>query len=642
MSSPSENNKEKISSLMSGFSKLGFNSDSKIDKEELINYLNSRSSNGKFDQVISEIFFQALSIDDSSSIPIKDFISGYLQFEEDIITNAKNLNLKLIKEKEKYESLLKNSDNNKESYENAKILGEITEIDIKNKLKGIEEIIITAIFNDKKEEFRFKLGEESNEEMERRKFEFTPTSRQDEFKLVIQGVNPKKKVFDIAKKVFPLKDVKNTEKYLVKIFAPEDKDNEKISAHIIAKITLIWNNLNYEQQKNKLESRIKKLEIACKNAEEYWLKVIEIYQIPNLGKGKDSLFNKMFPNGIETSLAEYSRKVSAVQDYDNQPRDKDEEDEDESNMVGLGYYKNELKCEKRTVNNLQKGYINNINNAGEVNNANITNDGNLNEYPVNSMINTGELVNSNINQQNEIYGSTNYEGLNQQGTNEAIYESDVKTIPIIIGQSEISNLQSSGGLDYDTNNLIQQSVTQENIYENGGYTQNEGYTQGTQIDTYGQINQTDNYSQLNADQNYATTNLSLTYSQSYADQNYDTTNQLLNYSQIAPYQTKTYQARHRRYDYENPQSDIQINSIEPYQRTTYAPNYSQQLSQIQSDYSFTPITTTYRKSSYSTISPLYNSQIINSSNLYTRRYYHATTSFTHSAYYRKKNGEEEN
>ena len=209
----------------------------------------------------------------------------------------------------------------------------------------------------------------------------------------------------------------------------------------------------------------------------------------------------------------------------------------------------------------------------------------------------------------------------------------MKTIPIIIGQSEISNLQSSGGLDYDNNNLIQQSVTQENIYENGGYTQNEGYTQGTQIDTYGQINQTDNYSQLNADQNYATTNLSLTYSQSYADQNYDTTNQLLNYSQIAPYQTKTYQARHRRYDYENPQSDIQFNSIEPYQRTTYAPNYSQQLSQIQSDYSFTPITTTYRKSSYSTISPLYNSQIINSSNLYTRRYYHATTSFTHSEYY---------
>ena len=228
MSSPSENNKEKISSLMSGFSKLGFNSDSKIDKEELINYLNSRSSNGKFDQVISDKFFQALSIDDSSSIPIKDFISGYLQFEEDIITNAKNLNLKLINEKEKYESLLKNSDNNKESYENAKILGEITEIDIKNKLKGIEEIIITAIFNDKKEEFRFKLGEESNEEMEHKKFEFTPTSRQDEFKLVIQGVNQKNKVFDIAKKVFPLKDVQKTEKYLVKIFAPEDKDNEKI------------------------------------------------------------------------------------------------------------------------------------------------------------------------------------------------------------------------------------------------------------------------------------------------------------------------------------------------------------------------------------------------------------------------------
>ena len=81
MSETIENEKQKISSLISSLSKLGFKSDDKIGKAELIKYLDSRSCDGKFDQVISDKLFQVLSLDDSSSIPVKDFVSGFLQFE---------------------------------------------------------------------------------------------------------------------------------------------------------------------------------------------------------------------------------------------------------------------------------------------------------------------------------------------------------------------------------------------------------------------------------------------------------------------------------------------------------------------------------------------------------------------------------
>ena len=78
MSETLENEKEKISSLISSLSKLGYKSNSKIGKVELILYLDSRSIYGKFDQVILDKLLQFLSLDESSSIPVKVFISGYL------------------------------------------------------------------------------------------------------------------------------------------------------------------------------------------------------------------------------------------------------------------------------------------------------------------------------------------------------------------------------------------------------------------------------------------------------------------------------------------------------------------------------------------------------------------------------------
>ena len=87
--------------------------------------------------------------------------------------------------------------------------------------------------------------------------------------------------------------------------------------------------------KEKAQLKIKKLEIACKKVEDYYRKVIEIYNIPSLLKGKGYLFNKFFQKGMASSSLVGSSAMfsNQDQDYDNQPRDKDEYDEENFRVV---------------------------------------------------------------------------------------------------------------------------------------------------------------------------------------------------------------------------------------------------------------------------------------------------------------------
>ena len=303
MSSSSENKTAKIESLYLGFSESGINS--KATKEELIKYLDMHSKAGKFDPIISEKLFQVLGITSNSSTSLEDFISGFIQFEEDIKKNTEELNIKLSEEKEIYEKIIKDitlKENSNDTCENARVYGEITDIDIKKKLKGIKEILLKIIFNDKNKEFHFKLGEEkeniTEKDKEINKFEFKPTSRKDRLEFIMQGINNKNEFFDIGSKIFALNEVKNSEQYLIQIIIPEIDDENKIAAYINAKIILFWNNENYEELKRKQEIKIKKLKLALDKAEEYLKKIREIYG--DLTKSKININEKMNSNKKKT------------------------------------------------------------------------------------------------------------------------------------------------------------------------------------------------------------------------------------------------------------------------------------------------------------------------------------------------------
>ena len=285
MSEPYEIKKAKIDSLVVNFTNLGYKSSNRIGQTELLQFLNKRTSYGLFDTTLAEKLFQILNLDHMSTMFVEDFINGFLQFEEDIRRNAEIFNVKLNQEQEIYNKLVeqcrryKSEKLNAEGLcENAKVYGEITDIDVKKKLEGIKEIIIKVVYNDKSEELHFKIGDINSSEMLSQSFGFKPTSRKDHFEFIMKGVNDRNQVFDIGSKVFPLTEVNSYEEYIVQIVVPEIDNEEEIAAYIHAKIVIYWSDYKfYERQKKKAESRLKKLTNATSKANEYLKLVREIY-----------------------------------------------------------------------------------------------------------------------------------------------------------------------------------------------------------------------------------------------------------------------------------------------------------------------------------------------------------------------------
>jgi hypothetical protein len=285
MSESYEIKKAKIDSLVMGFTSDGYKSNNRIGQNELLQFLNKRASNNLFDTALSDKLFQVLSLDNTSTISVEDFINGFLQFEEDIRRNAELYNMKLNQEEEIYANLCeqcrryKTEKLNEEGLcENAKVYGEITDIDIKRKLEGIKEIILKMIYNEESEEMHFRIGDINSNEMLNKSFAFKPTSRRDHFEFIMKGVNDRNQIFDIGSKVFPLTEVNSHEEYLVQIEVPEIDNEEQVAAYIHAKIVLYWSDYKfYEKQKRKAESRLKKLVNAMNKAVDYLRKLREIY-----------------------------------------------------------------------------------------------------------------------------------------------------------------------------------------------------------------------------------------------------------------------------------------------------------------------------------------------------------------------------
>ena len=284
MSEPLELKKAKIDSLVREFTNAGYKSINRIGQSELLEFLSKHTSSGHFDTILSDKLFQVLSLDHMSTMLVEDFINGFLQFEEDIRRNTELYHIKLNQEQEIYNRLCEQCRIYREEKlnaeglcENAKVFGEITDINVKKKLEGIKEIIIKVVYNDKSEELHFKIGVSSNE-MLNKSFAFKPTSRKDHFEFIMKGVNDRNQVFDIGSKVFPLNEVNSHEEYMVEIVVPEIDNEDEIAAFIHAKIVLYFSDYKYyERQRRKSESRLKKLITATNRANEYLKHVREVY-----------------------------------------------------------------------------------------------------------------------------------------------------------------------------------------------------------------------------------------------------------------------------------------------------------------------------------------------------------------------------
>ena len=285
MSEPYEIKKAKINSLVTSFCSSGYKLNSKIGQPDLLQFLIKRTSSGFLDPGLSDKLFEVLNFDENSMISIEDFINGFLLFDEDLVKNAESLKLRLNQEQQLYQNLVeqcklyKTEKLNEEGLcENAKVSGEITDVDIQKKLEGIKEIIIKVIYNNENEELHFKIGDNQGINMIKKGFEFKPTSRKDHFEFIMQGVNEKNQVFDIGSKVFPFTDINSHEEYIVQIIVPEIDNDEEVAAFIKAKIILYWSDYKYyERLRKKAERKIKKISAAMNKANQYLNYIKEIY-----------------------------------------------------------------------------------------------------------------------------------------------------------------------------------------------------------------------------------------------------------------------------------------------------------------------------------------------------------------------------
>ena len=525
--------KAKIDSLVAGFFKTGYKSTSNINQSELIQFLNRRSSSGKFDPIISGKLFEVLSLDAMSTITVEEFINGFLQFEEEIQKNAEDFSIKLSKEEEIFSQIENDFKKYKESLtadglcEKAKVSGEITEIDIQKKLEGIKEIIIKIIYNEKNEELHFKMGDISSNELEHKTFEFKPTSRKDHFEFIMKGINDRNQEFDIGKKIFDLSDINSHEEYLVQIVVPEIDNEEIIAAFIKAKIVVFWSDYKkYEKQKKKAENKLKKLTIAKNKAEEYLKKIREIYG--DLVKKQPDLivdFNNeklMQRKGAKLNVNfNNTKEVEApgsnyVVEFNNQKEVLiKQEVKTETKIVES----NEKKIEppvQENVENVENVEQNNvqenaeiINTEGEYQNNNYENNyENIENYEYEQGVETnyenyenipGEIV-GETEIRNSIHDAVIRQSLNkpliqentlpvirQEKVNEVIYDTNVTTLPVIFGGKKVTYLNPEESKNFDFNSLIQQSGVQE-IYQTENYTQNyQDITQGQQQDfTFGE------------------------------------------------------------------------------------------------------------------------------------------------------------
>ena len=515
MSESLEIQKAKIDSLVAGFTNSGYKSGSRIGQTELVQFLNRRSSTGRFDPIISDKLFQVMNLESTSTLSVEEFINGFLQFEEELRKNAESFSIKLAKEEEIFAQIDDEFRRYREEHLNeeglsdtAKISGEITEIDIKRKLEGIKEIIIKVVFNEKSEELHFKIGDINSSEMEHKTFEFKPTSRKDHFEFIMKGINERNQIFDIGSKVFPLTDINSNEQYLVQIVVPEIENEEVIAAFIKAKLNFYWNDVKYyEKQRRKAESKLKKLTIAKNKAIEYLKKLREIYgdltkkkpdlivdfNNEKLMQRKGAKLNVNFNNIKEAEapggnyLVEFNNQKEVLVKQTTEVKETHVEEKKEEVVEPPAevevHEKEEITTPPEDLNNL----LANAQTTEPVNIESTGNEFNYDEYKTNGyeqidqnytglqsteVVNETEIRNSiqeavirqSLNK--PLYQENTLPVIRQEKVNKVIYETNATYLPVIYGGKKVTYLSENESKNFDFSTLQNATEIQGDEYTN--------------------------------------------------------------------------------------------------------------------------------------------------------------------------------
>jgi hypothetical protein len=321
--------------LLKKFEDMGLDLEHELSQEEILSFLNKNSKSG-FDQNLSTKLFQVLGLEDSKKITVEEFISYYIQFEDDLQQNNIELRNKIINEQNNLilyqEEAHKYKDEklNKEGFcQNAKLNVEITDIEIKKNLTDVNKVYLYLIYNKQKAEFNFDYSREIKQ-FNDKIFEFKSVSKKDHFELVLKYTkNNSDYFYDLSKKVFPLEEITTQDEYGVQITLPEEKDQDQVVAFINSKITLHWSDYKFYTEKIKnSEIRIRKLNEASSKVNQYISQINELY---TLSKSRNNAINTSI---TQSGFGQINQMDSA---FSSGPRDnnkrKNNIENDNNNMI---------------------------------------------------------------------------------------------------------------------------------------------------------------------------------------------------------------------------------------------------------------------------------------------------------------------
>ena len=96
---------QKGDTLLKKFEDLGYDLEHQLSQEEILSFLNKNSKSG-FDQKFSSKLFQVLGLEESQTITVEDFISYYIQFEDDLEQNSIELKNKILQRDFEFEYII--------------------------------------------------------------------------------------------------------------------------------------------------------------------------------------------------------------------------------------------------------------------------------------------------------------------------------------------------------------------------------------------------------------------------------------------------------------------------------------------------------------------------------------------------------
>ena len=486
--------KEEI--LLNELSEYGYTEETLISQSELSLFLDRKSPKNKFDISLLEKLYSILNLTEYDTVTVSQFVSGFLKMDEEIRKSRDELNEEYSNKKKNFENILdmckryQSEKLNEEGFsENARLSGDIIESTYNVDLDGIEEIILSIIYGDEKQEIKQNVKQKEEEDKENNKhFELKALSGKEhlEFKLLTR--NYLNYVAEIGSKTYSLEGIQNQEPFFIKVEIPFDDDfaNDKegnLAAIVKAKIALRWSDYEYyEQQQKNEEPKLKKLLSDLEQAEESIKKLDYIFSAEkknekneaenNVRKSSEFLNRKIleFPDNnfivdfnnerIDTVIRKgikvdfnNEKEVEVSMENQNEEENKEEEKNEEENK----------KEEKNEEENKEEESKDEENKENE-NDIQIMNDNNN--------------INNSTEQVHQNFQNFSYEIMNNSESNiEIANNNEIKTENIlsnndIVNQGEQINLQDEVNIFPEknitsyTDTLLTQSTRKALIQEN--------------------------------------------------------------------------------------------------------------------------------------------------------------------------------